>query len=240
MDTVKAAFTSYLSHLAAYVISGVTIVSTLAPGTLPPKYAFLTAIATAMAAAFSHGKAVTANAGSIVGAIASAATDAVNAAAAATPAVVVAAPAAIVKAVAPVLLALMILPGLALLHGCASTSALVTAPASQSYVTDAANTAVLIAESQGITAAQINAVAVKALAADSGTSATLASVSAVLNAQLAKLNLSPIEALAVSALESGLTAGINAQLSNNPTVTQAQAAIADVLNAVIKATTPTS
>ena len=124
------------------------------------------------------------------------------------------------------------------LSGCASLSAKVAAPSSQPYVTDAANTAVLIAESQGITAAQINAVATKALAADSGTTATLATVSAVINAQLAKLSLSPIEALAVSALESGLTAGINAQLANNATVAQAQAAIADVLNAVIKATTP--
>lgn len=138
------------------------------------------------------------------------------------------------------ILTMLLAIGLAVsvLSGCASLSATVTAPSSQPYVTDAANTAVLIAESQGVTAAQINAVATKALAADSGTSATLATVSAVLNAQLAKLTLSPIEALAVSALESGLTAGINAQLSNNATVAQAQAAIADVLNAVIKATAP--
>jgi hypothetical protein len=127
---------------------------------------------------------------------------------------------------------------LSMLSGCASLSAKVTAPSSQPYVTDAANTAVLIAESQGITAAQINAVAQKALAADSGTTATLATVSSVINAQLAKLSLSPIEALAVSALESGLTAGINQQLQSNTSVAQVQAAIADVLNAVIKATTP--
>lgn len=133
-----------------------------------------------------------------------------------------------------------IVMALTVLAGCASLSAKVTSPTAQPYVTAAAQAAVGIAESQGITAAQINSVATQALAADQGTGATLAAVSGVISTQLAKLKLNPAELLAASALESALAIGINQQISGNATVAAAQAAVADILSAVIAATAVTS
>lgn len=127
---------------------------------------------------------------------------------------------------------------LSVMAGCASLSAKVTSPTAQPYVTAAAQAAVGIAESQGITAAQINSVATQALAADQGTGATLGAVSGVVNTQLAKLKLNASELLAAEGLEAALAIAINQQISGNANVAAAQAAIADVLNAIILATAP--
>jgi hypothetical protein len=220
MNALKAAFTSYLSHLSGYIISGATIVSTLAPGTFPPKYAFITAVATFVATAFSHGQAVQANAGSIVASVAEAATNAVNAAA----------------KVAPVLLAILVLPLLMTLHGCATVSAWFSSPAAQPVIIAAVDVAVATAEQKGVTAVQINDVAKQALVANASTSATLATVSAVVNQQIAKLNLPAGDLAAVQILEIALAAEIQSRIGTNADLAAAHTAVADVLNAVIEAT----
>lgn len=225
MDTVKAAFTSYLSHLAAYVISGVTIVSTLAPATLPPKYAFVTAVATAIAAAFSHGKAVQANAGSIATAVANALTDAVNAAPA---------PVASVPAVAKALVMFLAL-GLTMtvIHGCASVQSFIGSPTGQTVVIAGVGVAVTTAEQKGASAAQINSVAKAVLAADSGSTATVAALTAVVNAQLVKLNVPQGDLVAFQGLELAFDAYLVAKYGSNTTVQNVQADVALFCNAVI-------
>lgn len=220
MNALKAAFTSYLSHLSGYIISAATIVSTLAPGTFPPKYAFITAVATFVATAFSHGQAVQANAGSIVTAVADAATAAVNNAA----------------TVAKVLAVVMMLPLLMTLHGCATVSAWFSSPSAQPVIIAAVDVAVATAEQKGVTAVQINDVAKQALVANQSTSATLATVSAVVNQQIAKLNLPAGDLAAVQILEVALAAEIQSRIGTNADLAAARAAVADVLNAVIEAT----
>lgn len=220
MNALKAAFTSYLSHLSGYIISAATIVSTLAPGTFPPKYAFITAVATFVATAFSHGQAVQANAGSIVASVAEAATNAVNAAA----------------KVAPVLLAVLVLPLLLTLNGCATVSAWFSSPSAQPVIIAAVDVAVATAEQKGVTAVQINDVAKQALVANQSTTATLATVAAVVNQQIAKLNLPAGDLAAVQILEVALAAEIQSRIGTNADLAAARAAVADVLNAVIEAT----
>jgi hypothetical protein len=111
-----------------------------------------------------------------------------------------------------------------------------TTPAAQSYVIAAVDVAVAAAESKGIPATQINAICKTALAADSGTAATLATVATVVNAQLAKLSLPAGDLVAAQILEDALSVAIQSQVGANPNVATAQAAIADVLNAAIAAT----
>jgi outer membrane PBP1 activator LpoA protein len=115
--------------------------------------------------------------------------------------------------------------------GCAT----LTAPGNQVYVQAAVDIAVATAETKGVKSTDINRVAKLALAADAGTSATLSTVAAVINAQIGKLNLPPGDLAGVQILEVALSAAIQAKIGDNPTVATTQAAIADVLNAVIAA-----
>jgi hypothetical protein len=121
------------------------------------------------------------------------------------------------------------------LVGCKLFSSLST-PAGQVYVTDAAEAAVLIAEGQGVPGSKINALAKQVLAADAGVSGTLASISSLVNAQLGKLNLPPQDVAAAQILEAALNTVIAAKIGNKPSLATAQAAVADVANAVIAAT----
>lgn len=124
------------------------------------------------------------------------------------------------------------------LSGCATVSkidAAITSPAAQPYITAAVDVAVATAETKGVSAAQINSIAKVALAADQGVGATLATISGVVNTQLAKLKLSPGDQAAAAILELALDAAIDAKIGKNPTIAQSQAAAADVLNAVIAA-----
>lgn len=118
------------------------------------------------------------------------------------------------------------------LVGCKTLSA----PTSQPYITAAVDVAVATAEAKGIPAAQINAIAKQALAADQGTSATLAAVAGVVNAQLAKLNLPAGDLAAAQILEDALSIAIQAQIGNNPDIANTQAIIASVLSIAIAAT----
>ena len=92
------------------------------------------------------------------------------------------------------------------------------------------------AEAKGISAAQINSIAKQALAADSGATATLAELAALVNAQLAKLTLPAADIQAAAIVEGALGAAIDAQVGQNPTAAATQAAAADVLQAIVAAT----
>lgn len=206
MNIVK----SYFAHLIAYVGAAYVVVTKIDPNLLPPNVA-----------------AVVTTWGPIVGA---------GLAAVHHVSVAPTTPVATVAKVHFLTVLAALLVAVSILAGCASFSAKVTSPAAQPYVTAGAQVAVGIAEAQGVTAAQINSVAKQALAADSGSTATLATVAATVNVQLAKLKLTGPELLAAGALEAALGTAIQAQVGTNANVAAAQAAVADVLNAVIAAT----
>lgn len=145
-------------------------------------------------------------------------------------------PADVVKAIATT--APLLLVGF-LLGGCATVSKVdtaITSPQAQPILTAAADVAVATAKQKGISAAEIQSIATQALAADQGASATLAAVAAAVNTELGKLNLPAADVAAAQVLEVALGAAIQAQIGNNATVAQTQAAVADVLNAIIAAT----
>lgn len=210
---------SYLSHLSGYVISAATIVSTLSPGTFPPKYAFVTAVATFVVTAFSHGQAVSANAGSIVGVVADAATKAVQAAA---------------NSGAAKLLVGAVAAGLLLgLHGCASTQAFLTSPTGTEVVAAGVQVAVTTAEGKGITAAQINAVAKTVLADDQGATASLSALTAAVNGAAVKAGVPAGDVQAFQILETAFDVWLIAKYGSNATVQNVQADVAAFCNAVI-------
>lgn len=214
---MKAFLAKYASHLAGYVVAGATIVSGLNPKLLPPQYAFVTALAGLVVHGASHG--YTAGQGSA----------AVNAAVSAA----VAAVAKVPPAAAVAVLALLSVGGLS---GCATVEGFFASPASAPAVESVVLIAVGTAESKGITAAEINKVCKVALAADSGTGATLATVAAAVNAELATLNLPAADLAAANILEAALSAAIQAKIGSNADVATTEANVATVLAVAINAT----
>jgi hypothetical protein len=129
------------------------------------------------------------------------------------------------------------------LSGCAVLSKLTT-PAAAPFVQVAVDAAVAgavgtnpaIAKTKAV---KIKAIAQQALAADSGTTATLAAVEGVVNAQILKLNLPPADVAAAQLLTATLTVVIQNQLSSpsaSGVTASTQVAIAQVLQDVILAT----
>ena len=118
-----------------------------------------------------------------------------------------------------------------LLVGCK----LLSQPTAGPYIQAAVDIAVATAESKGVSNADINRIAKIALAADAGTNATLSSIAGVVNVQIAKLNLPPVEIAGIQILEAALSAAIQAKIGSNPDIAQAQVAIAEVLKDVIAA-----
>jgi uncharacterized protein YceK len=208
---------SYLSHLAGYIVSAATIVSTLSPNVFPPKYAFITAVATAVATAFSHGQTLQANGSAIITAVAKATTDAVNAAAGS----------------AKVLMVLAALPLLATLHGCASVQSFFSSPTGQEVVIAGVDVAVTTAESKGVSALQINSVAKSVLAADSGASATLAALSSAVDGAAVKAGVPSGDMLAFQILEAAFDSYLLTKYGNNPAVANVQADVAAFCHQVI-------
>lgn len=121
------------------------------------------------------------------------------------------------------------------LCGALTDCATLNAPSAQAYVQAAVDIAVGSAELKGITAAQINKVCKIVLAADTGVTTTLATLTQLLNAQVLKLNLPAADMLAATILEVALDAAIQAKLQGNSTVAQAQATIAEVMQYAIAA-----
>lgn len=219
---------SYLGHLGGYAIATATLVSGLDPKLVPPQYSFITALAGLVLIVGHHGYA----AGTANGVVTAAANAALQAALSATNAAGAAAVTA-VKTAAPVLLCAFL--AATALTGCA-TMQKVFSPNAVPYVTAAVDVAVATAESKGVPAAQINSIAKQALAADTGAGASLAAVTALVNAQVAKLNLPAGDLAAVQILEVALTAAVQQQIGQNPNVAVAQADVAQLLSAVISAT----
>lgn len=209
----------YLGHLAAYVVSAAGLVASLDPAILPPQYAAVVAGAGLITALAHHSYKAGAAA-----AVLSAATGAVNSAA--TP----------VKLMIAVFL---LAPLMFALHGCATVQkadAVLASPAAQPYIAAGVDVAVATAEAKGVTAAQINAIAHKALLADTGTAAPLAAIAGVINAELVKLNLPAGDLAAANILELSFQVAIQKQIGTDATVAASQAAVASVLAALIEAT----
>lgn len=138
-------------------------------------------------------------------------------------------------------LALWLVPLFALLGSsgltaCSTITSTLSKPSSAPYILAAVDVAVATAESKGITAAQINSIARQAYVADQNAGASLAAISAVVTAQVAKLNLPAGDQAAIDIVLAALSASIQTQLQANPTVAQVQVAAAVVINDVIAAT----
>lgn len=213
---LSALIKSYGAHLAAYVVSAATIVAGLDPKLVPPQYSFVTALAGIVVTAAHHGY------------TAGQSSDAVKAA-------VTAATAALTKAAPAVAAALVVLVGFNL-SGCAEVQGFLNSPAAVPVEQAVVLVAVGTAESKGVSAAEINKVCKVALAADSGTSATLATVTAAVQAELATLNLPAADQLAAGILEAALSEAIEAKIGQNADVATAQADVATVLGYAIAAT----
>lgn len=121
------------------------------------------------------------------------------------------------------------------LPGCASVESFLGSPNGQIVAVAAVDVAVATAEQKGVPAAQINKVAKAALAADTGVSGSLAVISALVDDAIAKSNLPAGDLAAAKILEVALGASIQSKIGNSANVAAAQAAIADVLRAVIAA-----
>lgn len=221
MNAVKSLFSKYLAHLVGYVVAGAAVVSQLDPKALPPVGVLAIGVAGLITTAAHHGYA----AGTGVAA-AQAAVNAVSTALAA------AKPAAL-----GLLLALMLVGvGGAGLTGCASVQSFLGSPTGTEVVAASVDIAVATAEAKGISAVQINTIAKAALAADSGTAATLAAVSGVVQSELAALKLPVADQAAADILVAALSAAIQAKVGTNTTLATAQADAAVVLAAVVAAT----
>lgn len=202
---------TYPAHLALYLIGALDFISTLPiAGGLAPYTGYITA-AGVLAAALHHSY-QTGAASAVVQAVASA-------------------PVKLVLAT----MALSIVLGASMLQGCATLQK-VFSPASAPYVTAAVDVAVATAESKGVKAVQINAIAKQALAADTGAGASLAAVTTLVSAQIAKLNLPAADLAAVQILELALTGAVQQQIGQNPDIAVAQADVAQLLSAVIAVT----
>ena len=201
---------SYGAHLAAYLVSAASIVSTLDPKLLPPQYAGIVGIAGLVATAAHNGHAL--GAAGIQAAVA-AATQAL-------------------KTAAPVLvLALFVGVGLT---GCK------TAPTVQESagITIAVDIATGAAIQNGVQpadykarAAEFKAIAVEVKAVNDAGTATLATLAADIEPLIAKLP--PADQLAAHALVAALTPYLNAELQGDNGLKNVQTTLDTVLQAVI-------
>ena len=135
-------------------------------------------------------------------------------------------------------LLLTLLVAVPLFSGCATISSWFGNPTTAQYIQDAVDIAVLVASTQGVSAAELNTIAKAALAADAGAVSTLAELQVLLNKEIAKLNLPAADKNAINILVAALSGALAAKIGSNTTVQQAQAIIANVLNDIIAATAP--
>lgn len=217
MKSVKSFLASYAAHLAGYSVSAAAIVAGLNPKLLPPQYAFVIALAGLVVTAAHNGFTVAQGSAAVNAAVAAA----TNAVAKIPPAAAVA--------------VLVLLSGLGL-SGCATVEGYFASPAAAPIIETVVLLAVGTAESNGVKAADINRIAKIALQADQGTQATLATVTFAVQAELATLNLPPVDMAAAGILEAALSAAVQAQADKNPDVATTEANIATVLAEVIAAT----
>ena len=131
---------------------------------------------------------------------------------------------------------LLALPLIIALSACATVSGWFSKPTTAQYIQDAVNVAVLVASTQGVSAAEINTIAKAALAADNGAVSTLAELQALLDKEIAKLNLPAADQSAINIVVAALAGALASAIGSNSTVQQAQVIIADVLNDIVAAT----
>lgn len=139
----------------------------------------------------------------------------------------------VVTTVAKIMVGALFLPILLSLSACASLSNFLSSPTGQETIQAVVSIAVATAEQKGVPAAKINAIAKAGLAADTGTTATLATVNTIINSKL--VSLPALDQQAVMILETALDAAIAAKVQGNTSIAQAQASISQVLQAVVTA-----
>lgn len=217
---VSSVLGKYLGHLAGYVLAGADIVSKVNPALLPPQYGILLSVAGLVTVAAHHGySAGTAQA------VVKAATDAI-----------VAAPAKLM--VTAILLGVVVSSSLGL-------TACATAPTvqEQAGVTIAVDvgTGLLISNQGKITdlaiqkarATEYKAIALKIKAVNDAGTATLATLAADLQPEIAKLP--PADQLAVAAFVAGLGPLVAQGIPGNPNVQNTQTRVDLILAAIISA-----
>lgn len=214
--------TSYLGHLTGYIVAGATIVTSIDPKMLPPQYTFITALAGFVVTASHHSY--------TAGSASSVAQSALNAAIAAATKAVDTVGAPVAK-----LLVVGMLMGASItgLSGCASVQSFLSSPTGATIVSAGVQVAVTTAEQRGVSAAQINRVAKSVLAADSGTAATVVSVTSLVNGQLVKLGVPSGDVAGFQILTTAFDAYVVAKYGANVTVQQIQADVAMFLGTVI-------
>lgn len=129
------------------------------------------------------------------------------------------------------------------LAGCATLAKVMT-PAAQPFLQVSVDVAVATAvgnnpATQKAKAAQIKAIAIAALAVDTGTQVALSAIEGVVNTQIASLNLPPADLAAAQLLTATLAAIVQVKLSSSAAgqVTAAtQVAVSDICNDVVSAT----
>lgn len=146
-------------------------------------------------------------------------------------------PSQVAKALASALLTTAVgILAIADLTGCSMGVTVSNLQQSAPLIQGAVEIAVATAESKGLQAAQINALAKQALAADQGAAASLNAITEVVNARFAKLNLPPGDVAAALILEDALELAINAKLAENPAAAQTTVIAASVIQDVINVT----
>jgi hypothetical protein len=133
---------------------------------------------------------------------------------------------------------LLLVPAILLFSGCSTVSGWFSNPTTAQYIQDAVNVAVLVASTQGVSAAELNGVARAALAADNGAVSTMAELQVLLDKEIAKLHLASADNAAISILIAALSGALVTAVGANTTVQQGQVIVADVLNDIILATSP--
>ena len=131
---------------------------------------------------------------------------------------------------------LLALPVTIALSGCATISGWFSNTTTAQYIQDAVDVSVLVASTQGVSAAELNTIAKAVLAADNGAVSTLAELQTLLDKEIAKLNLPTADQAAINILVAALSGALASEIGSNTTVQQAQVIIADVLNDIITAT----
>lgn len=218
-SAVVALFTKYLSHLSGYVGHALAIVALVPTAQLDPRLRLAIAVAGLVTTASDHG--YKAGSDALRSAVVAGLTSISQAAAAAKPAVL------------GLLLCLFTLP---FMTGCAQFLAFEQSPTGEAVLKASVLVAVGTAESKGVSAVQINAIAHRALDADSNVSASLAAVAAVVEVEVAALKLPPQDQAAADILLAALSAAVQAKVGTNASLAQAQTAAAVVINDVIEAT----
>lgn len=133
------------------------------------------------------------------------------------------------------LIPLLLVASVPFLHGCATLTADMSTPTGQAVVAATAQVAVTTAEAKGVTAAQLQKLALAGLADNVTATTTLLSVEGALNAEFTKLGLPSGDVAALQILEVALDGAAAVSIGNNKSYQNAQVDIKALLTAVLVA-----